>query len=51
MTLKTFIFRKYFLVKKWKGSIFGVGSVKLRRKVGTPLINNPCTIRFGAYRT
>jgi hypothetical protein len=51
MTLKTFIFKKYFLVKKWKGSIFGEGSVKKRRKVGTPLIKYPCTVRFGVYRT
>jgi hypothetical protein len=51
MTLKTFVFKKYIIVKKEKGSIFGKGSVKPRRKVGEPLIKNPCTVRFGAYRT
>jgi hypothetical protein len=50
MTLKTFVFTKYFIIKKWKGSIFGIGSVKPRKKIGMPLIKHPCTIRFGAYR-
>jgi hypothetical protein len=51
MTLKTFVFRKVYKVKKWKGSIFGIGSVKKCYKVGIPLIKNPITVRFGVYRT
>jgi hypothetical protein len=51
MTLKTFIFRKYIIIKKWKGSVFGIGSVKPRRKVGEPLLKHLCTVRFGVYRT
>jgi hypothetical protein len=50
MTLKTFIFSKYIKVKIPNNSIFGYGSVKPRKVIGTPLMIEPCTHMIGVYR-
>jgi hypothetical protein len=49
-TLKTFRFTKYYVVKYYKNTIFGVVDKLNRKKIGTPLIKHPCTVRFGTYR-
>lgn len=50
MTLKTFVFTKYYKVKVPSNTVFGTGSVKKRIRVGDPLLIPVCTHMLGVYR-
>jgi hypothetical protein len=50
LTLKTFKFDITYKVKVPNNSVFGKGSVRKRRIVGTPLLFPVCTHYIGVFR-